>query len=153
VPQEIERAWAEAVRRESGPAVFEAFLEAMKVRSDCAALDLARIPAKGPAVVVANHPFGLIEGAIAAALVARVRNDFKILANSLVSGISALDPFVIPVNPFGGAERANWKSLRASLAWLRRGGVLITFPAGEVSSLRLPKLRIEDPEWNENVAR
>ena len=153
VPPELERTWLDAARQAGGSSVFENFLSAMHVSYDCDAAKVARIPAKGPVVVVANHPFGLIEGAIAGALVARVRPDFKILANSLLAGTPALDDFVIPVDPFGGAARANWRSLRRSLEWLEQGGVLVTFPAGEVSSLQFPALQIADPEWNENVAR
>lgn len=153
LPGELERAWLEAARDARGPSVFANFLEAMHVRYDCASADLERIPSKGPVVVVANHPFGLVEGAIAGALVARARPDFKILANSLLAGIPALKDFVLPVDPFGGAAKANWKSLRAAIEWLRRGGVLVTFPAGEVSSLQLPKFQIADPAWNENIAR
>ncbi len=153
LPGELERAWLKAARAADGASVFSSFLDTMLVRYECAEQDLARIPAHGPVVVVANHPFGLIEGAIAGALVARARTDFKLLANSLLADIPTLKDYVIPVDPFGGAAKANWKSLRASLEWLRKGGVLVTFPAGEVSSLKLPKFEIADPEWNENIAR
>jgi putative hemolysin len=41
------------------------------------------IPRQGPVIAVANHPFGLIEGAILTALLPSVRPDAKILANHL----------------------------------------------------------------------
>src|SRR4051812_13958317 len=40
--------------------------------------DLDRIPRKGPVVVVANHPFGAIEGIVLAELLTRVRPDVKV---------------------------------------------------------------------------
>jgi putative hemolysin len=153
LPRELEHAWLDAARGSMGAEVFANFLDAMHVRYECAPEDLARIPKHGPMVVVANHPFGLIEGAIAGALAARVRTDFKLLANSLLADIPGLKDYVIPVDPFGGAVRANWKSLRAGISWLRQGGVLVTFPAGEVSSLQLPRFEIADPAWNQNIAR
>jgi putative hemolysin len=153
LPGDLERAWLDSARPSSGIEIFSRFLHRMDVRFEVSARDLERIPATGPVVLVANHPFGLIEGAIGGALAARVRPDVRILANSMLAGTPGLDEFLIPVDPFGGAARANWKSLRASLEWLRRGGLLVTFPAGEVSSLQLPKLCIADPAWNENVAR
>jgi putative hemolysin len=153
LPGQLDRAWMGAVRDSTGASVFGNFLDAMTVRCECADADVGRLPQKGPVVVVANHPFGLIEGAILGALAARVRGDFKILANSFLAGVPALRDYVIAVDPFGGAARENWRSLRCAIDWLKRGGMLITFPAGEVSSLRLPGLQIADPEWNENVTR
>jgi putative hemolysin len=153
LPDELERAWTEAARGAKGAAIFARFLDCMQVRYACADEDLRRVPGKGPVVMVANHPFGLVEGAILAALVARSRGDVKILANSMLSGIPALDEHLIPVDPFGAAAKTNWRGVRASLEWLDRGGALITFPAGEVASLHFPDMQIADPAWNENVAR
>jgi putative hemolysin len=153
VPAGLDRAWAAAARRAEGPDVFALFLDALGVNYVCGHEDLDRIPAAGPTVVVANHPFGLVEGAIFGALLAGRRREFRFLANSMLADIPALREYVIAVNPFGGAARANWKSLRASIDWLQRGGVLVTFPAGEVSSWQLPHLAIADPQWNENISR
>jgi putative hemolysin len=153
LPDRLERAWMNAVRDSTGGPVFSSFLAAMAVRCECSDDDLARLPAKGPVVVVANHPFGLIEGPLLGALAARVRTDFKFLANSFLAEIPALRDYVIAVDPFGGAARENWRALRDAIAWLRRGGMLITFPSGEVSSLQLGKFHVADPAWNENVTR
>ncbi|HLX43158.1 MAG TPA: lysophospholipid acyltransferase family protein [Bryobacteraceae bacterium] len=153
LPAELDRAWITAAGDGAGLDVFARFLGALGVNYECAAEDLARIPAAGPVVLVANHPFGLVEGAIFGALLARVRPDFRFLANSLLADIPALQEYVIAVNPFGGAARSNWKSLRASIDWLQRGGMLVTFPAGEVSSLQFSHMAIADPAWNENITR
>src|ERR1700733_12844630 len=153
LPDRLERAWMDAVRDSTRGPVFSSFLAAMAVRCECSDDDLARLPAKGPVVVVANHPFGLIEGPLLGALAARVRTDFKFLANSFLAEVPALRDYVIAVDPFGGAARENWRALRDAIAWLRRGGMLITFPSGEVSSLQLGKFHVADPAWNENVTR
>ena len=152
-PDEIEREWMAVASAGDGTAIFSRFLSLLDVKCDFRPEDLLRIPAKGPVVVVANHPFGLVEGAILGALLAAVRPDFKFLANSLLAGVPALQSWLIPVDPFGDAAKANWKSLRASLDWLTGGGVLVTFPAGAVSSFQLPAFQIADPAWNGNVAR
>lgn len=149
LPRELELSWREAMRAASGLEVFSAFLDRLGVRWTCEAQDFDLIPRQGPVVVVANHPFGMVEGAVLGALFSRVRPDSKFLANSLLSAVPGFDDFVIPVNPFGGAARGNSTYLRHCMKWLRQGGVLITFPAGEVSALRWGKLEISDPEWNE----
>lgn len=151
LPRELEEAWTGSTAAAEGLEIFASFLERLKVGWRCDAHDMDLIPRQGPVVVVANHPFGMVEGAVLGALLGKIRPDVKFLANWVLAAVPGSDPFLIPVNPFGGAAQGNSTHLRQSLKWLRRGGVLVTFPAGEVSSLRWGKLEVSDPEWNEAV--
>ncbi len=151
LPRELEEAWKGSTAAAEGLEIFASFLERLRVGWRCDAHDLDLIPRQGPVVVVANHPFGMVEGAVLGAVLGKIRPDVKFLANSVLAAVPGSDPFLIPVNPFGGAAQGNSAHLRQSLKWLRRGGVLVTFPAGEVASLRWGKLEITDPEWNETV--
>jgi putative hemolysin len=153
LPDEIGQRWSQSAGKGAVADRFARFLDNLDVTFDCATQDLTRIPPSGAVVVVANHPFGLVEGAILGALLQRVRPDVKILANSLLAGIQGLEDCIIPVDPFGGAVKSNWRGLRQSIAWLAQGGLLVTFPAGEVAALRLPQMQISEPEWNERIAR
>jgi putative hemolysin len=116
--------------------------------------DLSRIPKTGAVVVVANHPFGAIEGIALAHALSKVRPDVKILANFLLGRIPEIRRFFLFVDPFArkGSTTANARSLRDALAWLRGGGLLVVFPAGEVASLSPRSLRIVDPAWSPTVA-
>lgn len=113
-----------------------------------------RVPQAGAVIVVANHPFGGVEGLVMASEVLRVRADMRLMANGLLAGIPELRPYLIQVNPFGGASaaRENLRGLRESLRWLRSGGVLGIFPSGEVAHLRWRDGRIREPDWNSAVA-
>ncbi|MEZ4600046.1 MAG: lysophospholipid acyltransferase family protein [Syntrophotaleaceae bacterium] len=117
--------------------------------------EMARIPRQGPVVVVANHPFGAVEGLMLLALLRRVRPDVKVMANYLLSRIPQLQELVIAVDPFGGtgAARRNLAPLRESLQWLERGGLLLIFPAGEVSHYQPSHRAIADPPWSRTLAR
>jgi putative hemolysin len=118
--------------------------------------DLARIPKSGPVVVVANHPFGAIEGVALVRALKRVRPDIKILANFLLGRIPELREFFLYVDPFAikGSARANANAigLRRALSWLADGGLLAVFPAGEVASFDFRTLRVSDPTWSPTVA-
>lgn len=130
-------------------------LEFLNVHPQVSGRDLALIPKQGPVVVVANHPFGLIEGAILASVLQAQRPDVKIMANHLMAGMPEAAPLCIFVDPFGGADasRANRKGLKNAIAWLKGGGLLAVFPAGEVSHLNLKERAVTDPQWNHSVAR
>jgi putative hemolysin len=75
-------------------------LAEMNVSSKSSPPDLDRIPVKGPVVAVANHPFGVLDGAALEVLLSRVRRDVKILTNSLLEGIPELHEHCIFVDPF-----------------------------------------------------
>lgn len=96
---------------------------------------IANIPAKGPVIIVANHPHGLVDGMILAELIGRVRTDYRILTRSLLTGVSEIEEFMIPV-PFPHEENAREQSLdmrRRAMDYLTNGGVIVLFPSGVVA--------------------
>lgn len=113
------------------------------------------IPEEGPVVIVANHPLGAIEGVILADLVGSVRKDVKVLANELLKRLPELDDLFIGVDVFNSKEskRTNAKAIRDANRHLADGGLLIVFPAGEVSSYRKGAKTLTDIEWSKSVAK
>ncbi len=132
-------------------------LEALNVSYQISASDQAKIPPQGPLVVVANHPFGAIEGWILAATLLKARSDVKIMANFLLAslGIDDINEVMIYVDPFGrqSSVKNNLKPLRKAIEWVRGGQALGIFPAGEVSRLHLGDMSVKDKEWSPTVAR
>jgi len=135
--------------------IWQGVLQEMQVDCEVSAADLKNIPSSGPLVVVANHPFGMIEGAILGSMLARVRSDVKVMTNYLLAGIPELRQGCIFVDPFRNrrAPLQNRRGIRESLEWLSNGGVLVIFPAGEVSSWDLRTQRVTDPRWSDTAAR
>ncbi|MCZ7555161.1 MAG: lysophospholipid acyltransferase family protein [Bacteroidia bacterium] len=130
-------------------------LRAMRVGLDVDGGALERIPDTGPLIVVANHPFGGVEGLLLASLLHRRRTDVRIMANRMLGHIPSLRDLFILVNPFGGelAVRSNSAPLKEALRWLGEGGVLGVFPAGEVSHADVRRGEISDPAWSDTIAR
>jgi putative hemolysin len=133
----------------------EQLLQNLNIRYHISDLDMQRIPATGSALIVANHPFGFLEGLLLLTVLERVRPDYRIVANGLLSSVAALRGRLIFVNPFqeSASAQENGKSLRASLEWLQSGGMLVTFPAGEVAHLNWRERSVADPKWNTAPAR
>jgi putative hemolysin len=137
------------------PGILERLLREMNITVDVAPEDLDRVPRTGAALVVANHPFGILDGAALGAILLRVRPDTKILTNSLVAAVDELEQHCIQIDPFArpGARGTNILGLRKAIAHLRGGGVLAVFPSGEVSHWQFRQSEVTDPEWNTTAAR
>jgi putative hemolysin len=134
---------------------LENLLEEMRIGLRVGASDQARIPLAGPVVVVANHPYGVLDGAILTVLLTRVRPDVKVLTNFLLSDVPELQQHCIFVDPFqtDRSLESNRRAVRQALEWLKQGGMLAVFPAGEVSHWQMPHVQIADPRWNDTAVR
>jgi len=134
---------------------LESLLEAMRVNIRLDGADQARIPASGPVVVVANHPYGMLDGAVLTVLLTRVRPDVKVLTNFLLGDVPELQEHCIFVDPFqtDRSVESNRRALREALSWVQQGGMLAVFPAGEVSHWHMPAAQVADPAWSNSAVR
>jgi putative hemolysin len=130
-------------------------LDDLQVRVNVTESDFAKIPRSGPVVVVSNHPFGILDGVMLADLLTRARSDVRILTNQLLGDLPELARMCIFIDPFDRPESriANGRALKQAVKHLRGGGMLLIFPAGEVSHFDLKKRAICDPEWSITAAR
>src|SRR5262249_6536314 len=135
--------------------VLERLLDAMHVDLQVPASDVERIPKNGPVVVVANHPYGMLDGAALATLLTRVRSDVKVLTNFQLQGVPELERYCIFVDPFRSADsqKRNRKALKKAMDWMQSSGMLAIFPAGEVSHWQMAQGQVTDPKWSDVAAR
>jgi len=117
--------------------------------------DLDRVPRTGPALVVANHPSGILDGAVLATILRRIRPDVRFLANEALAHIPELRDLIISVDPFTrkAAARCNHKAVREMLDHLQQGGIAVVFPAGEVAHFQVDQWQVTDPRWHTGLAR
>jgi putative hemolysin len=145
----------ERVRSSADGFVLENLLREMDVDLRVSDADVERIPRKGPVVVVANHPYGMLDGAVLAVLLARVRPDVKVMTNFLLEGVPELEKHCIFVDPLRTpkSQERNRRALKQALGGLQDGGMLAIFPAGEVSHWQVSQGTIADPRWNDTATR
>lgn len=117
---------------------------------------LANWPREGPLIVVSNHPFGVLDGVVICHLVARVREDFRVLTNAVLTRTEEIRKFLLPID-FAETEeamRTNLQSRATAKSHLLGGGCLIVFPAGGVSTTPTPwHRRAVDAEWKTFTGR
>ncbi|WP_432735449.1 lysophospholipid acyltransferase family protein [Maridesulfovibrio sp. FT414] len=129
-------------------------LKLLGVNTELDERQLSGIPKSGPSVVVANHPFGVVEGLFLLRMLMTVRPDVKIMANFMLGMIPEMREHLVAVDPFGrrDSQRGNISGLKEAMKWVKGGGLLAVFPAGEVASLKIKDRKVEDPAWSPTVA-
>ena len=116
--------------------------------------DLQNIPKEGPVILVANHPYGAIDGLALVHVLGEVRPDLKVMANFLLQQLEPLRERFIGVNPFEQmTSLSSFQGMRQAMAHVREGGALAVFPAGEVSSWRTELKAVADPRWKTPVVK
>src|SRR4051794_9590511 len=146
----INKLYRESLALRHYPNYFSSALRVLNIEYDLTDEDRAKIPTEGPVLVVANHPFGGIDGVVLGDILCRLRPDVRLLGNHWLAEIPEVRENVTPVDPWGGngAVQANIGPLKSCLRWLRGGGILGAFPSGTVSHLRVREARVSDPSWH-----
>lgn len=131
-----------------------AALQELDITLDIKPQALELIPKQGPVVLVANHPFGGLDGLALIELLRRTRPDVRVFANYLLQRIPELAEVSLYVDPFDSttATHRNSTPLRAALRWLAEGHALGAFPAGEVAHESDGFGGFMDRPWNPVIA-
>lgn len=116
---------------------------------------LDTIPQKGPLIVVANHPYGILDGLMMGHILSGIRGDFRILAHSVFRRAEALNRVILPISfdTTEAALRLNVETRARALSYLAQGGAIGIFPGGTVSTSATPFARARDPVWRNFTAQ
>ena len=146
----------ETYRRDQGGGNF--FSEAVRrldIRVLTATEELSAIPARGPLIVVANHPLGVVDGIVIGHLLSRVRSDFRILVHSALCRLPEARPHLLPIDfsVTRSAQQTNLETRQAALRDLAEDRAIVIFPGGWVATARHPLTEAQDLEWKTFLAR
>jgi putative hemolysin len=154
----LKRLYLENQRRpRAGESFFAAAVRKLELDVGFDSASLSRLPRTGPVVVVANHPYGVLDGIVLSWLVEKARRDFLVLTHAALYRAPEVRDFVLPIDFSGGAAatETNLRSRAAARAHLERGGAVVVFPAGAVSTApdRLGRRPAVDSRWQPFVAQ
>ena len=131
-------------------------LELMDIKIINKSRQSLHIPKKGRLMVIANHPFGIIDGLILCALVSKERSDFKIMTHETLKFLPELETFILPVD-FSSDKKStikqNIETAKKAKNHLLNNGVLIIFPSGSVSTAKSIKSEAKDDAWKSFPAK
>lgn len=130
--------------------LWAAALGELRVQADYDTAQLAKAPTTGPVVLIANHPYGVLDGLIACHLASMIRTDFKILIHQALCREPRVDRYMLPID-FAETEEAaltNIDSKRRAMATLNEGNAIVIFPAGGIATtVHGPFGKAVDLEW------
>lgn len=117
---------------------------------------LANIPRDKPVIVVANHPYGILDGLMLGRILSdRRQGDFRVLAHRIFRRSADLEKVILPVSfdETKEAAKQNMQTRKDALEYLAQGGAIGIFPGGTVSTSAKPFGRPMDPTWRNFTAK
>jgi putative hemolysin len=148
--------WARGVKDEN-ESIFRAALRLLRIRLEVAGAEhFESVPASGGLLIIANHPFGIVDGVTLGFLATQFRTEARILTNSLLCRVPEAEPFLLPIDfaDTPEARRLTAESRRQAVSLLAQGKAVVVFPGGSVATANRPlAARAVDPGWHPFVGR
>ena len=139
----------------AGQNFWEVMVHRYGLSLDIVGGSLDNIPRNGPLIVIANHPYGILDGLMMGHILAQARGDFRILAHRVFRRAEELNRVILPVSfdETRDAMRQNIETRKLCLDYLAQGGAVGVFPGGTVATAARPFGRPMDPGWRGFTAR
>ncbi len=149
--KKLEKIYQEFSKENHNPRYFwSGILKSMNIKIVNKSKKNLKIPHKGSLLIIANHPFGIIDGLILCSLASEFRSDFKILTHETLRLLPELDQYILPIE-FNEKNKQivknNINTTKNAKEHLLNGGLLIIFPAGGVSNAKDRRTAFSRDEW------
>ena len=153
----IERLYNEAheIKNLSHIGLWKTVLDKLEINVEYDKRQLAKVPKEKPVVMIANHPYGVVDGLTFGYLAALARPSFKILVNGVLQHDHMLQDYLLPVD-FRETREAmmiNINTKNEAIKILKEGGTILIFPGGGVSTADKVFNEPDDFEWKRFVIK
>ncbi|SCM68438.1 lysophospholipid acyltransferase family protein [Donghicola eburneus] len=134
---------------------WEVMVERYRLSLDVMGGSLDNIPKNGPLILIANHPYGILDGLMMGHILSKTRGDFRILAHQVFRKAEDLNRVILPIafDETKEAVKLNLETRKTALNYLNEGGAIGVFPGGTVSTSAKPFSRPMDPGWRSFTAK
>lgn len=140
---------------QAGRNFWEVMQERYRITMEFQDGGLENIPRTGPLVLVANHPYGILDGMAMGRILSETREDFRIIAHVVFRKAEELNRIILPID-FGDSKEAmaqNIRTRKEALRYLSQHGAVGIFPGGTVSTAAKPFGKARDPFWKTFTAK
>ncbi len=137
----------------SGVEFIEEVFQKLNIHFEIPDGELKHLPVTGPYIIMANHPFGFLDGLVMLNVMAQINPDFRVLANFFLKQFGPISPFFIELNPFASKNKQNMRGMKEAYTHLKQGFPLGIFPAGEVATMQKGLGKIEDKVWDPGAVK
>ncbi|NHQ72987.1 acyltransferase [Roseovarius gahaiensis] len=134
---------------------WQVMVERYGLTLDVVGGSLDSIPRDGPLILIANHPYGILDGLMMGHILSQTRGDFRILAHHVFRKAEDVSRIILPIS-FDDTKEAvklNLDTRKRALEYLGQGGAIGIFPGGTVSTAAKPFAQPMDPGWRGFTAR
>ncbi|MCB0328333.1 MAG: lysophospholipid acyltransferase family protein [Bdellovibrionales bacterium] len=141
---------------DTGIPYWEAVLNKLRITPDVTGGEnLKGVPKEGPLLIIANHPFGLVDGVIASQIASTLRPHFQVLVNEVLCTEKSLMKYFLPIDfrETREASRQNVEMRKEALRTLSRGEAVILFPGGGVATRRNGFGELRELPWGIFLAK
>jgi putative hemolysin len=140
---------------DTGRSFWDRAVEELELQIRIHGNSLNSIPKQGPLLVVANHPFGQIDGLVLGYILEKIRPDFKIVAWDIMNEIDYFKDKILPIsfkNEYS-SKRNNLRTLKQSIQNIKEGGVVAIFPSGECAISKNFIGKAQEGQWLKFTSR
>ena len=134
---------------------WHSIMEGYGVTIDIMQGELGDIPVDQPFIVVANHPYGILDGLVMGSVLAQSGANFKIIANDIFNKAREISDKILPIS-FKNTREAislNLRTRKNAITHLSHGGAIGIFPGGTVSTSSKLFSQPADPAWRSFTAK
>ena len=135
--------------------LWHSIMEGYGVTIDIMQGELGDIPVDQPFIVVANHPYGILDGLVMGSVLAQSGTNFRIIANDIFNKAREISDKILPIS-FKNTREAislNLRTRKNAITHLSHGGAIGIFPGGTVSTSSKLFSQPADPSWRSFTAK
>lgn len=148
--------WRRYLRRFGTAHMMAAAFRLLKMRVEVdGQIDESLIHSSKPTVLIANHPFGILDGLAVLRIAEELGRPYKIIINKELLRVPEFRARSLPIdfNKTREATKTNLATKKEAISRIKEGEVIVIFPSGGVATSDTPFGLVNELPWHNFTAR